>query len=158
MSGTPAGPGLGAWLKLAAPLAMLALAGLVWVEPWLPGAEWIARHLGPTAVLRFAIGFGFLYLAMVMLEQRRLGTLFRQLLEELKRFRAARAAAGAGSEEDQAARLDAIRILISALGAPDAEVAANARKHLTRLCGRDLGADPAAWSTWLELESQRRRD
>lgn len=143
--------GLGAWLKLAAPLAILALALLVWIEPWLPGAEWIGKNVGETAVLRFALGFGFLYLALVLLEQRRLGSLFRQVLLELKRFHAMR------SDDGSDARREAITILVAALESPDAEVRENAHKHLSRLTGVDHGTDAANWRLWLDSWSKSRR-
>ena len=56
MTATPPKVPLDVWLKLGAPLFLVALALLIWIEPWLPGADWIARNLGPTAVLRFAAG------------------------------------------------------------------------------------------------------
>ncbi|MFO1052136.1 MAG: hypothetical protein U1F36_07970 [Planctomycetota bacterium] len=153
-SGAPTPPqggiGLDVWLKLAAPLLLVVLALLVWVEPILPGASWIAEHIGPTAVLRFAVGFAFLYLAMALVELRRLGSLFRQVLEQFKRFtEAQRGGAGGG---DRAARRDAIRILITALDSPDVEVRDNAHRHLTRLAGTDLGSDPARWRAWMERD------
>ncbi len=147
--------GLGAWLKLLAPLAVLALAALVWLEPFLPGAEWIAKNLGPNAVLRFAVGFGFLYLALVMLEQRRLGSLFRQVVEQFKRFHEAQQAKGGAGVADATARRDAIRILITALESPEAEVRENSQRHLARLTGQDLGPDAARWRAFLEAEQRR---
>ncbi|MBI5850443.1 MAG: hypothetical protein HZB39_05310 [Planctomycetes bacterium] len=151
MTDRPTTHGLGAWLKLAAPLAILALAGLVWIEPWLPGAEWIGKNLGETAILRFSLGFGFLYLALVLLEQRRLGSLFRQVLMELKRFHAMR------SDDGSEARREAITILVAALESPDAEVRENAHKHLSRLTGVDHGTDAANWRVWLDAQSRSQR-
>ena len=145
MTATPPKVPLDVWLKLGAPLFLVALALLIWIEPWLPGADWIARNLGPTAVLRFAVGFGFLYLALTILEQRRLGSLFRQVLEQFKRFHTQQNPKAAES----AARLDAVAMLITALEGTDAEVAENAHRHLVRLTGADLGKDVAAWRSWL---------
>ena len=142
--------GLDVWLKLAAPLLLLALALLVWLEPILPGSDWIAEHIGPTAVLRFALGFAFIYLAMALLELRRIGSLFRQVLEQFKRFHESQQTRGGGGGADAGARRDAIRILITALESDDVEVRDNAHRHLARLAGSDLGTEPARWRAWAE--------
>ncbi|MGE0141715.1 MAG: hypothetical protein AB7I19_02265 [Planctomycetota bacterium] len=151
MTSTPPRVPLDVWLKLGAPLFLVALALLIWIEPWLPGADWIERNLGQTAVLRFAVGFGFLYLALTILEQRRLGSLFRQVLEQFKRFHSQQNPKTAES----AARLDAVAMLITALGGTDTEVAENAHRHLVRLTGTDLGKDAAAWRGWLAQARQQ---
>lgn len=151
MTSPPPRVPLDVWLKLGAPLFLVALALLIWIEPWLPGADWIAQNLGPTAVLRFAVGFGFLYLALTILEQRRLGSLFRQVLEQFKRFHAQQNPKAAES----AARLDAVAMLITALDGANTEVAENAYRHLIRLTGADLGKDVAAWRGWLAQARQR---
>jgi hypothetical protein len=127
-----------------AALALLGLAVVVWLEPWLPGRDAIVRVLGRDGVLRIAVGVVSVYAALLVLERQRLSALLRELLAERRR-----AVAGAGGSIDPADRLEAVRILVGALRSDDAEVRVSAHENLVRICGEDRGVDPDAWRDFL---------
>ena len=136
------------WVRRLTPLFLLALAALAWFEQYLPGHEALVKSFGSTTVLRFVVGLACVFACIQVLEQRRLEFLFKQMLEQLRGFRDQQVA----RSDDPGAREDAVRILVSALESADEHVRKTAREHLTRLCGKDLGAEPAAWAKWVREE------
>lgn len=129
-----------------AALALLGLAAVVWLEPWLPGRDAIVRVLGRDGVLRIAVGIVSVYAALLVLERQRLSALLRELLAERRR-----AAAGGGTV-DPSHRIEALRILVGALRSDDPEVRASAHENLVRICGQDRGTEPDAWKDLLTTQ------
>ena len=127
-----------------AALALLALAVLVWFEPWLPGRDALVQVVGRDGLMRIAVGVVCVFAALLVLERQRLSALLRELLAERRR------AAAGGQGIDPAAKRDAVRILVGALRSEDPEVRASAHENLVRICGEDRGLDPAAWQGLLD--------
>lgn len=140
-------------IRHAAPLVLLGLAVLVWFERWIPGREWIAANIGEDAILRFVVGCVCVYAAVLIVERQQMGALFKKVLEQFKRFHESQGRLR--SEDDEASRAEAIRILASAMASEDAEVRASAHKNLVRLCGKDVGEDPAAWRALADRDFPR---
>lgn len=133
-----------------AALALLALAVLVWFEPWLPGRDALVQVVGRDGLLRIAVGVVCVFAALLVLERQRLSALLRELLAERRR------SAAPGSGIDPAARRDAVRILVGALRSEDPEVRASAHENLVRICGEDRGVDPSGWQGLLDEASDSR--
>jgi hypothetical protein len=128
-----------------AALALLGLALLVWIEPWLPGRDALVAVLGRDGLLRIAVGVVSVYAALLVLERQRLSALLRELLAERRR-----SSAVGTHEVDPRDRLEAIRILVGALRSEDAEVRSSAHENLVRICGQDRGREPEAWQSFFD--------
>ena len=135
------------FLRVATPLILVSLALLVWFESLLRN-EAATPWLGETGVIRFALGILCLYLLVVVVEQQRMGTAFREVLLAFKRFNDSRG--GEGGES----RMEAAGLLVGALAAEDPKIRANAVDHLKRLTGQDFGEDRDRWQKWLQEADQ----
>ncbi|MHC5065661.1 MAG: hypothetical protein ACYTG5_16985 [Planctomycetota bacterium] len=144
------------WLRRATPLVLLLLAGLAWFEDFLPGREYLAREFGDKFVLRFVLGLLCIYVLMLVLERQQMEQLFKQVLGQFKDFHSAQGAAGqpggpaTGGVADEKARSEAVQILVAALDSEDPKVRSGALENLQRLTGQQLGADKAAWRSWMK--------
>lgn len=134
------------WLRRITPLVLLVLAGLVCLEDYLPGHDFVAREFGDTFVLRLVLGILCLYVLMLVIERQRMEQLFTQVLGQIHSLH------GAASKEapsEATAKQEAVQILVAALGSSDPDVRAKALVNLERLTGERLGEDQSAWQQWL---------
>lgn len=145
--------GIDALFRQLTPLVLLALVLCVLLEPVLPGVAFVREHLGETFPLRFAVVVLGLYVLLLWGESLRLHGLLLGLLKAMRDFDGGSAAGK--PQRDPKARLDAIRVLIAALGSEDAGIRATSRQNLVRLAGQDLGDEPSAWRSWLEAQEGR---
>lgn len=145
------------WLRRATPLVLLLLALLAWFEEFLPGRDYLAREFGDKFVLRFVLGLLCLYVLMLVLERQQMEGLFKQVLGQFKDFHQTQAGSvqpagaqgAAGGAAEEKARTEAIQILVAALDSEDPKVVSGALENLQRLTGQRLGADKAAWQSWM---------
>ena len=137
-------------IRKATPLVLLALAGLAWFGPYLPGHAAIVRNFGANGILQFVLGLACVFLAITVLEQRRVEALFKHVVDEFKKFHQGRDA-GAG-QTDPVTREQAVGILLAALESDDRTVRASAVENLIRISGQRLGDDPKAWRQWFARE------
>lgn len=124
-------------------------------------AAWFAFKedaLGADAALVSRMGVVLLFLVTSILvgEVDKMRTHFGLLIGAL---RAAGTGGGApalggaaGAPQDPRASVD---ILIQALGAEDADTREKAHKHLVRLTGKNLPAEPALWERWWQENRER---
>ena len=131
------------FVRIATPLILLSLALLVWFESLLRNED-ATPWLGDTGVMRFTLGILCLFVLLVVVEQQRLGTAFKEVLLAFKRFNESRG--GEGGES----RREAATLLVEALAAEDPQIRANAADHLKRLTGQDFGEDRDRWQKWLQ--------
>lgn len=141
--------GFDALFRQVTPLFLLGVVFALVFEPWLPGIGWLREKFGETIVLRACAAALGLYVLLLWGESLRMHGNLTGVLEAFRQY-----AGGAGSKEpavarNPKARLEAARLLIAALRSDDPEIRATSQHNLTRLVGRDLGPDPAAWSQWL---------
>ena len=123
------------------PLALLAAGLLTLALPWLPGlAAW-----EPT-IVRGLLAFVCFYLAALIHERRRMGRMFRELLQAFETFNAA------VHGPDHATRRRAVDYLVAALASDATGVKERARAQLCRLTGMDLGDDAQLWRDWWQRE------
>jgi hypothetical protein len=135
-------------LRMLLPLVLIGACFLVWFEKYLPGTEALRAQFGADFVLRVCLGIVCLFVLLLWGELLRQNALITSVLTSLKDFaKAARASADTSGK-----RLEAVRLLVSAMASADPKVSSSCRQHLTRLCGQDLGEDPAAWQRWLEQQ------
>lgn len=135
------------WLHRLAPWALVALGLLVWLGPWLPGYGTLERALGQEPILRFAVGMLCFYVLALEAGRRHVQAGYRRLVEGLREV----AGSGRGEAADEdAARRQAVEVLVGALESRDPSVRRTALQHLERLTGERLGEDPAAWRAWLD--------
>lgn len=139
------------------PIFLLGVALVALFGSWIPGADWIAKTFGPNFVLGFCVFLLAGYVILLWGESLRLHAMMSAVLKELLEFRSRRGGDGtlpqASRSEQQ--RLEAARLLVPALASEDPKVAASARRNLTLLTGKDLGADQAAWQSWIAAEEKR---
>lgn len=135
-------------LRRLTPWVLLTLAAAVWFEDVLP-LDGLRKSFGEDGLIRFVLGVVCIYTMFLVIERQRMEKRFTAVLGQFKQFYDARAQAkgGAGGSEKS---MEAIRILVAALSAPDPEVRDSAVTNLKRLTGNDFGADPRAWQAWLE--------
>lgn len=145
---------LGNALRQLSPLVILGVAAVALLGPWLPGAPWIAEHFGGGFVLGFCVCILSLYVLLLWGETIRLHGMLTAVLKALQDFKAVKAGDAVPADEQRRHRLDAVRLLIPALGSADAKVRDAAHGNLVRLCGKDLGQTPAAWQSWLASQEQ----
>ncbi len=91
---------------------------------------------------QFCLGLLFLYVGALIQERQRLNHAFRDLLGSFEAFN--RGLYG----DDYRETLQAIGILIQALGSGDADTKEKAVAQLTRLTGQSLPAEQAPWENW----------
>ena len=133
-------------LHRLAPWALVALGLLVWLGPSLPGYERLERTLGEEPILRFAVGILCFYVLVLEAGRRHVQAGYRRLVESLRQV--VGTGRGTAAAED-AARRQAVEVLVGALESRDPSVRRTALEHLERLTGEKLGEDPAAWRAWL---------
>jgi hypothetical protein len=138
------------------PLVLLGVLFVVVFEPWVPGGAWVRAQFGDAALLRACVAVLVCYVLILWGESLRLHTMLTGVLQAFRQFDrdGGSAAAPAAAARNPKARLEAARLLIAALGSPDASIRATSRHNLARLVGEDLGDDPAAWSAWLRRHEQ----
>ena len=139
------------------PIFLLGVALVALCGQWLPGSDWVAKTFGPNFVLGFCVFLLAGYVILLWGESLRLHAMMSAVLKELIEFKNRRAgdpsAPQAARSESQ--RLEAARLLVPALTSADPKVAASARRNLSLLVGKDLGADQAAWQAWIVAEEKR---
>lgn len=145
--------GIDARFRQMTPLFLLAVVGVVLFEPWLPGLGWLRERFGDSVVVRLAVAALGFYVLLLWGESLRLHGMLTGVLQALRDFDRGQGRDPAAGRNPKA-RLEAARLLIAALASDDPEIRATSRHNLQRLAGKDLGADPAAWRSWLaEQES-----
>ena len=135
------------FLRRATPMVLLALAGLAWFGPLLPGYDALRQSFGEAAVLRFVTGLLCVYMVMLVAERHRMERNFKEVLAAFREFHSGSRSEAAGDQD--AAQREAVEILVAALESPDEEVRTTSLRHLERLTGHSLGGDPEAWRSWL---------
>lgn len=135
------------------PLVLLGVLVAVVAEPWLPGTAWVRQQFGNDALLRAALAVLVVYVLILWGEALRLHGTLTGVLQAFRQFERGE---GQGREaaRNPKARLEAARLLIAALRSDDAQIRATSRHNLSRLVGRDLGDDPAAWQEWLQQQER----
>ncbi len=138
------------------PIFLLGVALVALLGPWIPGAAWVERTLGPNFVLGFCVFLLAGYVVLLWGESVRLHAMLSAVLKELLEFRnRQRGETGAGVDVGKRAqRLEAARLLLPALGSPDTRIAAAARKNLALLAGRDHGDAATGWQAWIDAEAR----
>lgn len=135
------------------PLALLALCGLVWLEPILPGSDAIREMLGETGLLRLVTGLLCLFVTLLWFERRRLYSLLDQLVS---RMREAQGRSPQESAVDAARmKIEAMSILVEALDGKDPAVRQNAVENLERLSGQKFGNNPDRWRRYVDEQKTR---
>lgn len=136
------------------PLILLGVLLALVFEAWLPGAGWLKQQLGDQVILRSCIVVLVLYVLILWGETLRLHSILTGVLEAFRQFNQSGAAPtrAEGAGRNPRARLEAARLLIAALGSPDASIRATSRHNLARLVGQDLGDEPAPWLAWLQQQ------
>lgn len=139
------------------PVFLLGVALVALCGQWLPGADWIAKTLGPNFVLGFCVFLLAGYVILLWGESLRLHAMMSAVLKELIEFKNRRAgdASSPQAARSDVQRLEAARLLVPALTSADPKVSASARRNLSLLVGKDLGADPSGWQSWIRGEEQR---
>ncbi len=139
------------------PIFLLGVGLVALFGRWIPGADWVAATFGPNFVLGFCVFLLAGYVILLWGESLRLHAMMSAVLKELLEFKHRRAgdAQGGGDAAKSAQRLEAARLLVPALSSADAKVASMARRNLSLLTGKDLGADAAAWQAWIDAEAKR---
>jgi hypothetical protein len=145
----PGGPDL---FRALTPLVLLATAALVLFEESLPGTAWLRAQLGQQVVLRLCVVVLLFYVLLLWGEAQRLHGSLTSVLAAWKQFHEGGGGKAAGAARNPKTRLEAARLLIAAMRSDDAAVKATSRHNLTRLVGKDLGDDPAAWQAWLQQQ------
>ena len=143
--------GFDALFRQITPLVLLGVLLVVVAEPWLPGSAWLRAQFGDQALLRVCVAALVCYVLILWGESIRLHTILTSVLQALRQFDGASGGRGAASRHPEA-KLEAARLLIAALRSDDASIRASSRQNLVRLCGEDLGEDPAAWQHWLQQQ------
>jgi hypothetical protein len=146
--------GADALFRQLTPLVLLGVLLVLVFEPWLPGGAWLRERLGDDALLRACVAVLACYVLILWGEALRLHGMLTNVLGAFRRFAGEERTpppAGPAGRQPQA-RLEAARLLIAALGSPDASIRATSRHNLARLAGEDHGEDPAAWTAWLQRQ------
>lgn len=144
--------GFDALFRQVTPLVLLGIVVAALLEPWLPGGAWLRATFGETVILRAClVGLG-LYTLLLWGESLRLHGLLTGVLAAFREH--GKSEGGAARAANPAARLEAARLLIAALRSDDPEIRRTSHHNLCRLAGRDFGADPAAWQSWLQEQGR----
>lgn len=138
----------GALFRQLTPLVLLGTALVALLGPWLPGAAWVAEHIGPTVLLGCCVFLLTLYVLLLWGETLRLHALLTAVLKELIEFRNRRAAE-VQQGRPLAQRLEAVKLLLPALESGDATIRQTSRRNLTLLVGKDLGEGAEPWRRWV---------
>ncbi|MFO1078713.1 MAG: hypothetical protein U1E73_13395 [Planctomycetota bacterium] len=133
------------------PVFLLGVLLVTVFEPWVPGTAWLKEHLGDNVVLRACVAACLMYVLLLWGESLRLNAM---LTAVLKAFREQVGGDRPAAGRNPKARLEAAKLLVAALGSDDAEIRATSRHNLTRLAGKDLGAEPGPWQRWLREQEQ----
>jgi len=141
--------GFDALFRQVTPLFLLLVLGVVVFEPWLPVPAWLSSSLGANLVLRACVAALALYVLVLWGESIRLHTVLTGVLHAFRQYEGDRSGKESGAARHPKARLEAAKLLIAALKSDEAEIRETSRHNLTRLAGKDLGNDPAAWQKWL---------
>jgi hypothetical protein len=142
--------GFDALFRQVTPLLLLGVLLVVVFEGWVPGGAWVRERFGDQALLRACVAALVCYVLILWGESLRLHGMLTNVLAAFRQFNQSTREPGSEAAKNPRARLEAARLLIAALGSPDASIRATSRHNLTRLVGEDLGDDPAAWTAWLQ--------
>jgi hypothetical protein len=85
--------------RMVTPLFLLGVVGVIVLEPWLPGGEWLRRNLGDTIILRACIAALGLYVLLLWGESLRLNAILSGVLKAFREHgggEGQKAAAGVG--------------------------------------------------------------
>ena len=108
----------GLWFRSLLPLLLVGMCLLVWFESFLTPLKVVTERFGADFFLRFCLGFLCLYVLLLWGENLRLNAMVKSVLTALQDFaKARRAELGTDSK-----RLEAMRLLVAALGSPDDKV------------------------------------
>lgn len=138
------------------PIFLFGVAIVALLGRWIPGADWVAKTLGPNFVLGFCCFILGLYVLLIWGETLRLHAMMSAVLKELLEFKGRQKGEGVSGVDagKRAQRLEAARLLLPALGSPDIRVASAARKNLALLAGQDHGDAAEAWQSWIDAEAR----
>ena len=148
------GSGIEIRFRQLTPLVLLGVLLVVVTEPWLPGSAWVRARFGELALLRAAVAVLACYVLILWGESLRLHGMLTGVLQAFRQFDRAEGSGGRETGKNPKARLEAGRLLIAALRSDDPHIRATSKHNLTRLVGRDLGDDPAAWQQWLQQQEK----
>jgi hypothetical protein len=131
----------------------LYVAGLyfVLVPTFLPGPlGWnlVAGQFGEVQVLAFAVGFLFLYMAVLTREKYRLRSVTLDTLEALNML-----LYGPGYRRHR----EAVDLLVRALRSAEGEARRTALRTLREMTGQTFGDDAEAWESWWSENRSRFR-
>lgn len=150
---SPLGSDIEVRFRQVTPLILFGVLIVILAEPWLPGAAWVRAQFGEQALLRAAIAVLAGYVLILWGESLRLHGMLTGVLQAFRTFERAEGGVRDASKNPKA-RLEAARLLIAALRSDDPQIRATSKHNLTRLVGRDLGDDPAAWTQWLQQQEK----
>jgi|SRR5712671_3079841 len=131
----------------ATPFVLLAVGFIALFEPSFTGAQWFKQQFGAQFLLRACVAVLTVYVLLLWGESLRQRGIITGMLEALQDYHKNRAAEAAGKLT--AAKIEAVGLLIAALGSADPKIRSSSRGNLARIAGEDLGDDPAAWQQWL---------
>lgn len=154
MTGSPTVQRYESLFRAWTPIFLIGVSLVALLGHWLPGADWIAKNVGPNAVLGFCTFLLGLYTLLLWGESLRLHAMMGAVLKELLEFKSRRAAEVQARPAEQ--KVEALRLLVPALSSEDPKVVASARRNLQLLTGQDLGADPAAWLRWADEQAAKK--
>ncbi len=138
--------------RVLSPVVLLGTAGLVLLEDSLPGTAWLRAHFGQQVVLRLCVVVLIFYVLILWGEAQRLHGSLTSVLGAWKQFQGSAGGQATAAARNPKTRLEAARLLIAAMRSDDPAVKATSRHNLSRLVGKDLGDDPAAWQAWLQQQ------
>ncbi len=122
-------------------VALLVAVGLYFLfRPRALGWDALARSVGgESALVSGGVGMAFLLLALAAREMHSMRVQSAEVAEGLNQLLYG---------TDYARDREAVEILLDALDGSDLEGRVTAHKHLLRLTGQNLAADPRVWRSW----------
>ena len=124
-------------------MLMLALGAATFLVPGMFAAA--AEEIGSDALIRGAIGLALFGLLLEHVRTTAVGRNLGYIAQRLIRL------------SPDLRRLEAVKILVNALGSDNGEVAESAHRELKRLTGEDFGLDATAWRQWVREQERAGR-
>jgi hypothetical protein len=112
---------------------------------WL-GWDWFVERFGETRVLSVGIGVALLLVASLSFEKNTLRVRVAEVFVALNQLLYGR---------NYKAEREMIETLVLAMESGDAEKVRTSHKHLVRLTGQNLAADPQVWRSWWNVSRKR---
>lgn len=150
--------GLEAVFRQLTPLVLLFTVFAVVFEPWMPESMWLRSMFGSGVLLRGCTAVLGFYVLLLWGESIRLHTVLTGVLQAFRQFDGTRGGKDPAAARNPKTRLEAAKLLIAAMKSDEAEIRETSRHNLTRLVGKDLGNDPAAWQKWLAEQDRATPD